>query len=177
MAARGFGAAWAGDAGDIGQDHASTCLAKLAAASEVERRGDATGGALKLAAVDPLGDRELALDLLRRSVEEEAKRNDRLLALWEQADDLADSGSAEAAGDLVVEALCRIDGIEREAVIVEGDGSPAASSLALVHRLVERRLRQVGPDLRGPHLRQSESADPLLLEEHHVGIVEDRLTI
>jgi hypothetical protein len=40
------------------------------------------GGALKLAAVDPLGNPELALDLLRRSVEEEASRDDRPLTVW-----------------------------------------------------------------------------------------------
>jgi hypothetical protein len=73
--------------------------------------------------------------------------------------------------------LCRIDGIEPEAFIVEGDRSPPASPLALIHRLVECRLSEICPYLRGPHLRQGERTDPLLLEKHHVGIVEDRLTI
>jgi hypothetical protein len=82
VAARGIGAPRTGNAGDIRQDHAPPGLAKRAAASEVERCADSTGGALEFAAIHPLGDPELALDLLRRSVKEEATGDNRSLAFW-----------------------------------------------------------------------------------------------
>jgi hypothetical protein len=47
--------------------------------------------------------------------------------------------------------LRRIDRIERQTV-VKGDRSPAAGTLTLIHRFVERRLGEVRPHLRGTHL-------------------------
>jgi hypothetical protein len=153
VALRGPGSTRTGESGHIGKDHAPAALAECAAATQIQPRSHPASRALELAAVNPLGHAELALNLLGSAIQEEPKADDRTLALRELGNDLTDACTAEPAYNLLLRAVSRINRIEPKRIVVERHRSPPADPLALVHRLVERRLRQVRAHLRRAHRR------------------------
>jgi hypothetical protein len=164
-----------GDARDVGPDQAATALAEGPGPNELEALAETAHPPLHLPAVDALGDTEVALDLLGGSIEEEAQRDDLLLAFGELAHDLAHACAIEARREqLVGMVVWRRDG---HGFLDERYRPPAPGALALVQRLVERRLRQVRANLRRAHDGRVERAVALLLEEHGIGVMKKRLAV
>jgi len=81
--------------------------------------------------------------------------------------------SSKLAGDLTP----RVGRIEPHVFVVEGHRAAAPGTLALIHRLVERSLRQVCAKLRRAHYRGIELPAVLLLQQHSERVVEQCLPV
>jgi hypothetical protein len=168
-------AARPGDPGDVREDQAAPALAELAAAHELEALGDRLHRTFQLAPVAALGHAQVALDLARAAVEEEPELDDRLLTLGQLRQDLPQPRAVHARVDTLLRRQPAL--VLEDVVVPERDRAMAPRPLALVERLVQRRLDEIRADLLRVHRLEVEHAVALLLEQDGVGVMERRLAI
>jgi hypothetical protein len=162
---------------DVSEDQAAASLAERSLANQLVPLGDVASAALELTPIDPLGDAEVPLNLLRSAIEEETQLDHDLLALGKLSDDLSDPSIVKTSGKALIKPPPGIHGINPKLIIIERNRPPPTGTLTLIHRLVQRRLSQIRPNLRRAHDANIQLPIALLLQEHRVRIVKERLTI